>query len=209
MIKEKRQKKKQRYTEEVETAGLLGGVEYRVKAKGRKVVDGEEEIENDISRDDVNVAIARLKREKATGKDGLENEALKYGGSGVREKMWGIRNKVWEEEGWPEEWKTGLLVPLIKKVQGKKVYEYRGITLMSVGYKMYAEVLRRRLERQLEEKGSIPQNKTGFSKGVGTIDNVYVFSYLLNRNLGWKKGKLVALFVDFKTAFDSVKRSIL
>ena len=87
--------------------------------------------------------------------------------------------------------------------------EYRGITLMPVGYKIYVEVLRRRLEEQLEEKGSIPRNQTGFRKGMGTIDNIYTLNYLVNRNLGWKKGKLIALCVHFKATFDSVNRRIL
>ena len=41
---------------------------------------------------------------------------------------------------------------------------------MPTGYKIYVEVLRRRLEEQLEEKGSIPHNQIGFRKGVGTMD---------------------------------------
>ena len=41
------------------------------------------------------------------------------------------------------------MVPLIKNGEGVKVVEYRGITLMLVVYKNYAEVLRRRLEEHL------------------------------------------------------------
>ena len=80
---------------------------------------------------------------------------------------------------------------------------------MPVGYTIYAEVLRTRLEEQLEEKGSIPKNQTGFRKGMGTIDNIYTRNYLFNRNLGMKKGKLIALFVDFTAAFDSGNRRVL
>ena len=80
---------------------------------------------------------------------------------------------------------------------------------MPVSYKIYVEVFRKRLEDQVEEKGSIPHNQTGFRKGMGTVDNIYVLNYLVNRNLSQKKGKLIALFVDFKAAFDSVNRSML
>ena len=44
---------------------------------------------------------------------------------------------------------------------------------------------------------------------MGTVDNIFVLHYLVNRNLSHKKGKLIALFVDFKAAFDSVNRSML
>ncbi|XP_033209403.1 uncharacterized protein LOC117168116 [Belonocnema kinseyi] len=59
------------------------------------------------------------------GDDGLENEALKYGGEEVGEGLWQNRNKVWNGEGWPEDCLTGLVVPLVKKGEGKK-REWKG-----------------------------------------------------------------------------------
>lgn len=41
------------------------------------------------------------------------------------------------------------------------------------------------------------------------MDNVFVINYLINRQIGRKGGKLVALFVDLKAAFDSVDREVL
>lgn len=41
------------------------------------------------------------------------------------------------------------------------------------------------------------------------MDNVYVLNYVINRQLYKKGGRLVALFVDLKAAFDSVDREIL
>ena len=175
-----------------------------MKGEGRKEVEGDKDEGNGISREEVNEAIARMKGNKATGEDDMESEAVKYGEEGVRKEIWKICNKVWRGEGWPEGWRTGLVVPLIKKGERVKVEE-----LMPVEYKIYAEVLRRRLEEQLEEKGCIPHNQTGFRKGLGTIDNIYTLNYLVNRNLGRKKGKLIALFVDFKAAINSVNRRLL
>lgn len=55
----------------------------------------------------------------------------------------------------------------------------------------------------------MPQNKTGFRKGMGTIDNIYVLNHLVNKQLNREKRKLVAIFVDLRAAFDSVDREIL
>lgn len=44
---------------------------------------------------------------------------------------------------------------------------------------------------------------------MGIIDNVYVLNYLLNRQLGRKKGKMVVMFVDLKMVFDSIDRGVL
>ncbi|XP_051161831.1 uncharacterized protein LOC127281899 [Leptopilina boulardi] len=187
--------------------GLSGGMGYKIRGEGRRrEVEMEQE---EISREEVNEAINRIKRNKAAGEDGMEGESLKYGGEGVREEMWKIINLVWNGEGWPETWKTGLVAPILKKGEGKRVEDYRGVTLMPVGYKVYAEVVRKRLEEKVEELECIPHNQTGFRKEMGTMDNIYVLNYIVNRNLGRSNGKLVATFVDLKAAFPSVNRGIL
>lgn len=38
------------------------------------------------------------------------------------------------------------------------------------------------------------------------MDNIFVLNYLTNRQLEKKGGKLIALFVDLKAAFDTVSR---
>lgn len=55
----------------------------------------------------------------------------------------------------------------------------------------------------MEEKGVLP-SQTGFRKGLGTTDNIYVINYLMNRQVNTKTGKMVILFVDMRVAFDSV-----
>lgn len=38
-------------------------------------------------------------------------------------KCGGLFKKVWRGDGWPKEERTGLVIPLIKKGEGKKVEE--------------------------------------------------------------------------------------
>ena len=113
---------------------------------------------------------------------------------------------MWRGEGWPQSWKEGVIISIVKKGEGGKVGEYRGVTLMPTLYKVYTMVLANRLEKEVEEKRIVPPNQTGFRKGMGTIDNIYVLNYIVSRYIAKEKGKLVALFVDFKAAFDSVDR---
>jgi len=58
-------------------------------------------------------------------------------------------------------------------------------------------------------KTLIPPNQTGFRKGMGTMDSIYVLNYIINRQIEKKGGKMVAVFVDLKAAFDSVDRERL
>ncbi|XP_051155795.1 uncharacterized protein LOC127278239 [Leptopilina boulardi] len=186
---------------------MAGGVQNRLRGEGRRrsVEKGGEE----IRKEELIQAIGKMKRNKAVGHDGMESESLMWGGDVVDEELLDVVRRVWGVEGWSEDWKTGVIVPLVKKGEGKTVEEYRGITLMPVGYKVYAEILRKKLEENVERLGGIPHSQAGFKKGMGTMDHIYTLNYLVSRNLARKKGKLLALFVDFKGAFPSVNRSIL
>lgn len=62
---------------------------------------------------------------------------------------------------------------------------------------------------EVEEKRIVPHYQTEFRKLMGTIDNVYVMNYFIGRQVGKKRRKLVAMFVDLKAAFDSVDRGVL
>lgn len=74
-------------------------------------------------------------------------------------------------------------------------------------YKVYAEVLRRRLEVKMEEKGILQESQAGFRRGRGTMDNIFVLNHMVQRDRMAKEDKKIyALFVDLKAAFDTVDR---
>ena len=52
----------------------------------------------------------------------------------------------------------------VKKGERKEVENYRGITLMDTGYKIYAEIVRKRLERELEEKKVLDETQVGVQR---------------------------------------------
>ncbi|XP_078050783.1 macrophage colony-stimulating factor 1 receptor-like [Augochlora pura] len=62
--------------------GVLGGVEWGVRGEVKE--RGEEE-EEEISREEIEGVIRKLKEEKAEGGDGIVNEVWKYGGIEIRE----------------------------------------------------------------------------------------------------------------------------
>ncbi|XP_076660673.1 uncharacterized protein LOC143364045, partial [Halictus rubicundus] len=187
--------------------GLLGGVETKIEGGGKR--RGRGTGEEEIGMEEIERVIRRLKDGKAAGEDEMGNEIWRYGGENIRREVWKICNGVWNGEGWPEEWKTGVVVPIKKKGDGRTVECYRGVTLLNTLYKIYTIVLEERLEKEVQEKRMVPENQTGFRKEKGTIDNIYVLNYIINRELAKKKGRILGCFIDLKAAFDSVNRSIL
>jgi len=72
----------------------------------------------------------------------------------------------------------------------------------------FATVLANRLEKEIEEKGIIPEWQAGFRKNKGVIDNIYTLNYIMGREI--ERGrKMVVALVDLKAAFNSVDRRIL
>lgn len=71
---------------------------------------------------------------------------------------------------------------------------------------MYADILNRRLEKGIKEKRIIPENQTGFRKGMCTMKNIYVLNYLISRETA-KAGKIITCSLDIKAAFDAIDRS--
>ncbi|XP_029054555.2 eukaryotic translation initiation factor 3 subunit A-like [Osmia bicornis bicornis] len=165
---------------------LLGGSEEKVVMGGERDMEGDEEA--DISKEEIRKAIAKMKDGKATGGDGIPNEVWKYGGEEVLDWAWEICNRIWRGEGWPDGWKEGIIAPIKKKGDGTRATDYRGVTLMPTLYKVYATVLTERLREEVVEKGMIPANQTGFRRGMGTTDNIYVLNYLVNKQIKRERG---------------------
>lgn len=124
--------------------------------------------------------MGRLKEGKAAGEYRITNEVWKFGGEEIREWVWEFCNRIWRGEGWTERWMKEIVGPTVKKGE-EIVKEYRGFTLMSTLYKIYTSALAERTREEAEEKDMIPHDKTGFREGMGTIDNIYVLNYVMNR----------------------------
>ena len=94
----------------------------------------------EIRREEIRRVIRNLKEGKAGGGGGIRSEVWKLGGPEVEECLFLLCNRVWRGEGWPEEWREGVVIPVLKKGTGDKVEEYRGITMTQTAYKVYAAV---------------------------------------------------------------------
>lgn len=131
---------------------------------GKSRTEGEEGEEEEINRDEIGEAIKRIKKGKATGSDGIAGEVWKFGGEELERWLRNFCNRVWKGEEWPKGWMEGEIVPIVKRGEGNRVQNYRGITLMASSYKIYAMVLAGRLKEEIESKGILHQIKLDSGK---------------------------------------------
>lgn len=159
--------------------------ERRGEAKKRE--RGKRRVEEEIRQEDINDEIKRMKKGKAAGIVGIRNVAWKAGGEEVAKRLGEIIKRLWEGEGFPDKWRVGVVVPIWKRGDKKLRENYRGVTLTSTGYKVYANILNKKLVKELDEKEGWSRTQAGFRKGRGTIENVKILKLIVGRKIKERK----------------------
>ena len=123
----------------------------------------------DFTLDDINRAIKKLKKKKATGPDNIPNEIFIKASKEVKEiylKGFNDLNKTMQI---PEEWQEGEIKRLYKGkgIKGKCSNE-RGITLSSNYGKLYERMINERVLKKI----NISDEQAGGKKGSATVDHI-------------------------------------
>ena len=110
----------------------------------------------------------------------------------------------------PSEWSAGLIKPIPKSDSKDPRYplSYRGITLISIPCKIYADILNVRLNKWINEYGLVADEQNGFRKNRSCIEHIYALYSIINKRKMQKRSTFVC-FVDAKKAFDRVQRDCL
>ena len=113
---------------------------------------------------------------------------------------------IWVKEALPNEWKESIIVPIYKKGDKTDCNNYRGISLLSTSYKIQTNILVSRLTPYIDD--IIGDHQCGFRRNRSTIDQIFSIRQILE--MKWEyNGTVHQLYVDFKKAYDSVKRKKL
>ena len=185
---------------------ILEGENEKEEIRDSEVKTAEEE-DQEIKDEEIEAQLKKLKKNKAPGEDDIKNEALIYLEGDARTCLKEKLKQVWRGEGYPERWRKGIINPIFKKGDDRAVENYRGVTLLNTEYKLYAMVLGERLKVIAER--ILPDSQAGFRKGKSAMDNIYILNRIVEQRIRRPGGKLVAFFVDFKAAFDTMDRKIL
>ena len=155
---------------------------------------------------EITSALAKLKNYKSPGVDGICNEQLKYGSSGIVGYLVSLFTRVWNEECIPEDWSKGIIVIVAKKGDTSQCSNNRGITLRSTVSKLYQIIILQRLQDGLERL--LRENQCGFRKNRSCIDQIYSLRCIIHNCIDYNI-PLYINFIDFKAAFDSINRDFI
>ncbi|KAL5251687.1 hypothetical protein ACHWQZ_G014732 [Mnemiopsis leidyi] len=158
------------------------------------------------SRTEISEALQSLKNHKSPGVDEITNEQLKYGGSGLIDRLECLFRRAWESENVPEDWVKGIVVIVPQKGDTSYCSNNRGIALRSIASKLYQIVILRRINAGLEQL--LRENQCGFRKNRSCIDQIYSLRTIIHNSIEYNL-PLYINFVDFKAAFDSINREYI
>ena len=170
-------------------------------------VEGKVELTN-ITDTEMQTRMKGMKKGRAPGIDEMRVEMVMAAGeSGI---SWTKRllNACLRQGKVPEEWRTGLIVPIWKKKKGdvQDPGKYRGITLLSHIMKLLERIVGGRIRKKVEQE--LGEEQQGFRKGRGTTDGMFILRQMVKKRLEINGGMAVG-FMDSEKAYDTVPREMV
>jgi hypothetical protein len=180
---------------------------HELELQESSVVSGtQEDTEPAATIEEIEVAIKKLKNNKAPGIDISQAELLKHTGQEFSKCVHKLLGQIWDNEIIPEEWNLSIICPVHEKGDIMICSNYRGVNLLCTMYKVFSNVLFKRLAPYVERV--VGDYQCGFHQGRSRTEQVFNVRQIL------EKCKQVGiqihyLFVDFKAAYDSIDRTRL
>ena len=170
--------------------------------------DGPRSLNRHISREEVLLAIRKMKNGKSAGPDGLIAEFFKNSGNSTVSFLVTLFNHLFDFGVYPANWTESIILPLFKKGDINNVNNYRGISLCDISSKLYSSIINNRLQEWITTNNSTGEHQAGFKRGYSTTDHVFTLMAAVQKQFVMNR-KLYVAFVDFEKAFDSISRKLL
>ena len=142
-----------------------------------------------------------MRNKKATGDEDVPGDVLKLFVGGGLKIMTKLINTIYETGEWPKDFKKVTMIALKKKPQATKCSDHRTISLIAHTAKIVAKILRRRIEKKIED--GLGEDQFGFRRGKGTRDAIKRLRKVSERTLEIDE-ELSVCFIDWQKVFDRV-----
>jgi sorting nexin-29 len=133
--------------------------------------------------------------------DFIQAELVKHAGVEYTKYIHQLIVKIWINEIVPEEWLLGIICLINKKGDVMTCSNYRGISLLCTTYKIFSNILFKRLVPYVEDV--IGDYQCGFHQGRSTSDQIFNLHQVFEKcnEFGIETHHL---FIDFTAAYDSI-----
>jgi hypothetical protein len=166
-------------------------------------VTPDEDKVNLITTEELMEVIKNIKSRKSPGSNSINNERFKYAPKSFLFKFLDFLNMCWIYGHIPEESRIAAVVLTYKKGNRKN---YRGISLLNTGYKIYAKLITQCLMTIAEV--ILLEEQNGFRKYRTCMDCISSVSQIIEKHREYNIPTYIA-FIDLDKTFDTVNKSKL
>ena len=162
----------------------------------------------EITTEEVQTAINKLKKGKSPDSNGIRAEDVKARDEETREMVRQIFNEtIKQNEFTPEDWKKVKIKVIHKKRHVENVSNYRPICSLPALYKLFSTILYRRSYPRLDQEQA--EDQAGFRSSYRPTDHLATYRMIEQECHEWGI-KMWTATIDFTKAFDSIAhKSIL
>ena len=168
-----------------------------------------------VTREEVQIASAKLGTAKAVGADGIPSEFLTHASLGrdhtthMHDALACLFSAVLRTGHMPAEWKTKLVTPVFKKGDPTLPSNYRPISVATSLYRLFAAVLARRLTTYVDDRaGHLAPSQFAFQKSLSTDHAHWILQTCIDTARAGRR-PLAVIHLDIEKAYDTVMRHIL
>ena len=104
------------------------------------------DLEPDILECEGKWALEGITMNKASGGGGIPVELFQILKEDAVKVLCSVCQKIWKTQQWPQNWKSSVFIPILKKGNAKECSKYCTITLISHASKVMLKILQARLQ---------------------------------------------------------------
>ena len=162
----------------------------------------------DFTEDDIIEEINTLSSNSAAGPDGFPAMLLKMAKAQLSKPLHLIWRNILDQGHTPKLLKTSIISPIFKKGNQGLAENYRPVALTSHVSKVFEKVVRRKIQKHLEDHNLFNCNQHGFRAGRSCLSQLLAHTERLLHHM--EEGQNVdVIYLDFSKAFDRVDHTIL
>lgn len=150
-----------------------------------------EELDKNISIDEIKEAIGNLKPGKSHGEDGILNEYFIEFQDYFLPILHNLFNCILNTGIFPSTWSSSIIIPVFKKGDSTDPNNYRGISLVSNMCKLFTSILNKRLLEWSTYNDVITDAQFGFKPSCGTRDAIFALHSIISNRLVKRRGYIV------------------
>ena len=152
--------------------------------------------------------LSKLDVTKATGLDQISNKVLKQAAPVIYKQLTELFNLSLKSGEYPDDWKLAKVSPVFKAGERNDPNNYRPISILSTISRVFEKLVYEQIYNYLTKNNLLDSRQSGFRSLHSTVTALLDLTnqWCFNIDRGLVSG---VLFLDLKTAFDTVDHQLL